>query len=219
MSPAVPTPANDYLAARFKKIEADITALATTQNQYVLDNNSIMRVKVGWHQADNTYGVSIFDPSGNRRVALGQLPNGDHGIELIDVAGNKQELLPAVDDYVGTTLPTTSGTPVGLSGSPFVNITIGASGDCEITAGAFVGYPTAGSANAYLLIDGGTAYSIFGGSGAGAGAGNLQSTRRISTWIPAIFPLAPGGHSFTMAYAATGGTGNFSANYLKVQPL
>ena len=69
MSPAVPTPANDYLAARFKKIEADITALATTQNQYVLDNNSIMRVKVGWHQADNTYGVTIFDPSGARRVS------------------------------------------------------------------------------------------------------------------------------------------------------
>jgi uncharacterized membrane protein YjjB (DUF3815 family) len=42
---------------------------------------------------------------------------------------------------------------------------------------------------------------------------------RISTWLPAIFPLAPGGHSFTLAYAATGGTGNFSANYLKVQPL
>ena len=73
--------------------------------------------------------------------------------------------------------------------------------------------------NAYLIIDGGTSYSIFGGSGSSAAAGNLQSTRRISTWLPTIFPLAPGGHSFTMAYAATGGTGNFSANYLKVQPL
>ena len=41
--PAVPPHSNDHLAARFKKIEADITALATQQNQYVLDNNSIMR--------------------------------------------------------------------------------------------------------------------------------------------------------------------------------
>src|ERR1039457_7545445 len=106
MSPAVSPPSNDYLAGRFKKIEDDIRALATQQNQYVLDGNSTMRVKVGWHQADNSYGVSNFDPSGNRRVALGQLPNGDHGIELIDVAGNKQELFPAADDYVGTTLST-----------------------------------------------------------------------------------------------------------------
>jgi hypothetical protein len=219
MSPAVVGPSGDYLMSLLNGLRRDIDATAKQQNQYVLDNNSVMRVKVGWHDVDNSYGVSIFDPSGNRRVVLGQLPNGDHGIELIDVAGNKQELLPARDDYVDTTLSTTSGTPVGLSGSPFVNITIGASGDCEITAGAFVGYPTAGSALAYLLVDGGTAYSIFGGSGSSAAAGNLQSTRRISTWIPAIFPLAPGGHSFTMAYVATGGTGNFSANYLKVQPL
>jgi hypothetical protein len=47
----------------------------------------------------------------------------------------------------------------------------------------------------------------------------LQSTRRISSWLPALFPLAAGSHTFTMQYAATGGTGNFSANYLKVQPL
>jgi hypothetical protein len=31
--------------------------------------------------------------------------------------------------------------------------------------------------------------------------------------------LSPGPHTFTMQYAATGGTGDFSANYLKVQPL
>ena len=218
MSPAVPTPANDYLAARFKKIEADITALATTQNQYVLDNNSIMRVKVGWHQADNTYGVSIFDPSGNRRVVLGQLVNGDHGIELIDLSGNTQELLPSRDDYAGPTLSTTSATPVGLSGSPFVNINLGASGDCEITAGVFVGCAANDTANAYLVIDGGTPQSIFGLGSTAASAGNVQSTRRISTWLNTT--LTPNvGHSFTMAYAPTSGTENSSANYLKVQPL
>jgi opacity protein-like surface antigen len=120
---------------------------------------------------------------------------------------------------VSTTLSTTSGTPVGLGGSPTVTVNIGASGDCEITAGAFVGYPTAGSANAYLTVDFNGPYSIFGGSGSSAGAGNLQSTRRISTWLPAIFPLSPGSHTFGIQYAATGGTGNFSANYLKAQPL
>ena len=43
----------------------------------------------------------------------------------------------------GTTLSTVSGSPVTLGGSPTVTIDIGANGDCEITAGAFVGYPAA----------------------------------------------------------------------------
>ena len=132
MSPGVAPPSGDYLAARFKKIEADITALATTQNQYVLDHNGTQRLALGWQQIDGTYALVAFDASGNRRAMLGSLPNGDHGIELIDAAGTKQELLPAIDDYVGTTLSTTSGTPVGLSGSPFVNITIGANGDWTV---------------------------------------------------------------------------------------
>jgi hypothetical protein len=134
--PSVPPIANDYLKSLLNGLQAQIIALVTTQNQYVLDNNSIVRVQVGWHQTNNSYGVTIFDPSGNRRVVLGQLPNGDHGIELIDLSGNTQELLPSRDDYAGPTLSTTSPPPVGLSGSPFVNINLGASGDCEITAGA-----------------------------------------------------------------------------------
>jgi hypothetical protein len=218
MSPAVSPVSTDWLRSQFTSLQAQITALATTQNQYVIDNTGTMRVSVGWHQADNSYGVTIYDPSGNKRVVLGQLPNGDHGIELYDLTGNSQELLPALDDYAGSTLSTTSGTPVSLSGSPTVTIDTGASGDCEITAGAFVGYPTAGSANAYLLIDGGTPHSIFGMSGSSAGAGNVQSTRRLSTWLGST--IAPdASHTFTMQYEAGGGTGNFSANYLKVQPL
>jgi hypothetical protein len=184
----------------------------------VLDNNSIKRVQIGWDQATNSYGVTIYDPAGNKRVVLGELESGDHGLELYDLTGNSQELLPALDDYAGTTLSTASTSPVSLSGSPTVTIDTGASGDAEITAGAFVGYPTAGSATAYLLIDGGTPHSIFGGSGSSASAGNFQSTRRLSTWLGST--IAPDAtHTFTMQYEAGGGTGNFSANYLKVQPL
>ena len=57
------------------------------------------RVKVGWQDENNTYGVVLFDASGNKRVVLGQLPNGDHGIELIDASGHTQELLPSLDNY------------------------------------------------------------------------------------------------------------------------
>jgi hypothetical protein len=109
-------------------------------------------------------------------------------------------------------------TPVGLSGSPFVNINVGASGDAEITAGAFVGCAANDTANAYLVIDGGTPDSIFGLGSTAASAGNVQSTRRLSTWLGTTLNPAVG-HSFTMAYASTSGTANFSANYLKVQPL
>jgi opacity protein-like surface antigen len=217
--PGVSPTSGSYIKGTLNSLQAQITALATQQNQSVMDNNQITRVKIGWQSDNNTYGVTILDSSGNKRVVLGELPNGDHGIELLDTTGNTQELLPALDDYVSTTLSTTSGTPVTLTGSPTVNIDIGANGDCEITAGAFVGYPTAGSATAYLAVDLHGPYSIFGMSGSSAGAGNVQSTRRISTWIPSIFPLSPGTHAFNMLYEASGGTGNFSANYLKVQPL
>jgi hypothetical protein len=85
---------------------------------------------------------------------------------------------------------------VGLSGSPFVNINLGASGDCEITAGAFVGCAANDTANAYLVIDGGASESIFGLGSTAASAGNVQSTRRISTWLGTT--LTPNvGHSFT----------------------
>jgi hypothetical protein len=97
-------------------------------------------------------------------------------------------------------------------------IDVGASGDAEITAGAFVGCAANDTANAYLVIDGGTPHSIFGLGSTAASAGNVQSTRRLSTWLGST--IAPNvSHSFTMAYASTSGTANFSANYLKVQPL
>jgi hypothetical protein len=54
---------------------------------------------------------------------------------------------------------------------------------------------------------------------AAAAAGNPQSTRRISSWYSSIFPLSVGPHTFNMQYESGSGTANFSANYLKVQPL
>jgi hypothetical protein len=56
-------------------------------------------------------------------------------------------------------------------------------------------------------------------SGSSAGAGNVQVTMRISTWFPALFPLAAGAHTFGFQYSGSAATPTFSANYLKVQPL
>jgi hypothetical protein len=56
-------------------------------------------------------------------------------------------------------------------------------------------------------------------SGSSAGAGNVQVTMRISTWFPALFPLAAGVHTLGFQYSGSAATPTFSANYLKVQPL
>jgi hypothetical protein len=51
------------------------------------------------------------------------------------------------------------------------------------------------------------------------GRRNVQSAKWISTWVPTIFPLSVGPHTFNMQYESSSGTSNCSANYLKVQPL
>jgi hypothetical protein len=99
-----------------------------------------------------------------------------------------------------------------------VTVTIGASGDCEITAGAFADISAAGGAFSYLPIDGGTPESTFGIDCAAGIEANVQTTRRLSTLLSGT--LTPGAHTFTMQYEASGGvTAQFGANYLKVQPL
>ena len=121
-----------------------------------------------------------------------------------------------VDDYVNTTLSTASTTATSVSGSPSVTCVIGASGDFEVTAGAFVDWPANCTGTAYLVIDGTTGpYSIFAGGGAGVGATNTQSTRR---WGPSgqgwsnalsVSLLTPGSHTFTMEYSSSNGTTSF----------
>ena len=160
----------------------------------------------------------VTDGTLAERVKIGTIDGHDSGIRLTDALGNKQVLLPIVSQYVAATKSTTSGSPVVLAGAPSVTVHISNSGECQLTAGAFVGCSAGGSAQAYIVLDGDTAhpYSIFGLQGTAAFAANVQSTREWSTWIGA---LTPGAHTFSMMYSATGGTGNFSANFLAVQPL
>lgn len=162
----------------------------------------------------------VKDANGRTRMKSGLLPNGDFGILLIDAQGNQQELLPAVSDYHDGTLSTASATPVSLVGSPSVTVVIGASGDCKITCGSFIGVGSNASGIVYLQIDGGASTSILELSDAdpsGAAAANVQSTRKYSQWTGGT--LTPGSHTFGLLYSSSSGTSNFSSNWLEVQPI
>ena len=74
--PLVPPTASGWLKGTLNSLQAQITAIATQQNHGVVDSNLTPRIKWGWQQEFNTYGVAIFDSSGNRRTTLGELPTG-----------------------------------------------------------------------------------------------------------------------------------------------
>ena len=138
---------------------------------------------------------------------------------LVDTSGHTQELLPAVDQDVATTLSTTSATPAAISGSPTVTVNIGNGGDCEITAGAFIGSATNNSSTAYLVIDGTNEGSIFGlGSGSSvAGTSRAQGESRRGCPRFIRYPLARAPSRCCLNQDGTAAP--FSANYLKVQPV
>jgi hypothetical protein len=185
----------DWFLGEFNKMRHQIAQVAT-QSQYFFS-----------------------DPQGNLRVKLGLLSNGDYGIQLTDVDGHSVELLPGVDNYHNGTLSTTSTTPVALTGSPTVTCDIAASGNCEVTAGAFVGVDATAEGLMWLTVDGTSVGQIAGvsnGNSAGIG-GNVQSTRNLALWQGS--GLTPGQHAFGLLFSATSGTANFSAIYLKVQPV
>jgi hypothetical protein len=177
-----------------------------------------MRHQIGQIATQSQYFFS--DPQGNLRVKLGLLQNGDYGILLTDLDGNMQELLPGVDAYHNGTLSTTSTTPVALTGSPTVTCDIAASGDCEVTVGAFIGILGSSEGLVYLVVDGGTPTQILAVSNSNTAgiAINSQSIRKWISWQGS--GLTPGAHTFSLAYESqSGSSANFSAIFLKVQPV
>jgi hypothetical protein len=216
--PPVNRSAGDYLLNKLKTMEAQIGDLQRQQNWGILDGSLHRRIFCGL-QEDGKYSLQVFDNASRMRVALGELPGtDDYGLSVVDVHGNTEELLPAVADYVDTSLTITSTTPSAVSGSPTVTVVIGASGDCKITAGAYIGVPSGDTGIAYLVVDGDTPWTIFNLGGTGAAA-NVQSTRRWKSWRGS--GLTPNtAHTFTMHYASVDGSPvTFAANYLEVQPI
>jgi hypothetical protein len=82
--PLVPPTASAWLKRTLNSLQAQITAIATQQNHGVVDSNLTPRIKWGWQQEFNTYGIAIFDSSGNRWTTLRELPDGNHGVAIYD---------------------------------------------------------------------------------------------------------------------------------------
>jgi hypothetical protein len=116
MSPAVAPPSGDWLPAKFRKIEADIKALATQQN------------------------FTFTDSGGHTRAQVGQLPDEDFGVAIYSPAndGTYAELLPPFSQYAAPAVTATSTSYAALAGSPSVTATLGAHGDAIISVSAFI---------------------------------------------------------------------------------
>jgi hypothetical protein len=130
---------------------------------------------------------------GNIRAILGELSNGDHGIELFDLQAKRKSFC-----RVGTTMLAPLPKDICVSGGPnriiVPHINLGASGDAEITTGAFDGCAGNGTPMRISSSTVASPGSIFGLASTAASAGNAQSTRRISsslgtTLTPKVGPL------------------------------
>jgi hypothetical protein len=194
--PGVNGPSSEYLVSQLQGIQSQLTALAQQSSYVVVDQNLKLRVVVGL------------------------LPSGDFGILLQDPAGNTQELLPALSSYVNGTLSTTSSTAASIAGSPSITANIGASGDCELTVAAYINVPAGALGTVFIVADGGAAWSLTALDNFNGSAALSASVCGMVKWKQRTAgSLTPGSHAFTLKYATTAGTANFSQNYFKVQPV
>ena len=199
--PGVNAPSGDYFTTQLQNLRQEIDALASQQT---------------WRATDKT---------GLVRTTGGLLPNGDFGILLTDAAGNQQELLPAVSQYVSSLLSTTSSSYATIGGSPAVTVTIGASGDCNVTTSCSINVPTGGGQGGVsITANGGTnTYQVlqFGYPTVAGGnvniAGSVSSTIRWSQLTGST--LSPGSHTFGLYYISPSGTTSYGLNFLSVQPI
>ena len=173
----------------------------------------------------------MYDGSGNERVRLGLLANGDYGLQVIDVAGNSEEILPAVAQNVDTSINITSTTYVASSG-PSVTATVGASGKVRLDASAYINPATGpvGSSNQEtggvvgLYIDGAFLKDVLSFdtfvNDPGATSILINGYSNSST-IRILTALSAGSHTFELRYKTINATNgcNFAARSLIVTPI
>jgi hypothetical protein len=116
VSPSVPPPSGDWLAAKFKKIEADITALATQQN-FVFTNAA---------------GVTQMSISGNSGITV---PGS--GGPLVDNTAAALQSTASVPFVTLTGGPTVAAT-IGASGSALIRIGAVITPGASVTAAVVV---------------------------------------------------------------------------------
>jgi len=216
-------PLADQWAGNQQDLHRRIRALETQQNSYVtdIDGNVIMQSGyiAGTYPAQ--HGTLVSDDSGNVRLQLGTLPDGDFGLAYFTPGTSiYQTLWPLVSDYADATISTESTSWTALAGSPTVTAVLGASGDAMVTVSAFIGMGVADSTCSIgLAVDGGSPEQWVALSSASTVGVNATTVRQLSK--SGIGALTKGPHTFTLQYMTTDGSAdaNFSAQCLVVEPI
>jgi hypothetical protein len=204
--PPVNIPSSDYLIQQINLMQQQIQALQTQQQYVMVDKNGILRLQ------------------------LGLLQNGDYGILMQDVSGNKQELLPAVSSYKASALTLTGFGPSALTDAPSVTCNIGASGNAKITLSSQIALPnSSGSISAFVLLQIDSGATFYGATGLNI---NQSASVQLGGSVCSVFtildvtggsPLAEGSHTFSLIFeAASSSSSNntfFSETFLEVQPI
>ena len=198
---------------RLKALEARSRVLQNG-SLVVQDINGNNRAVYG-QLSDGTYGLQVFDNTHAERVRIGQLASGDYGIQVTDTAGNTEEILPQVAQYVSTGIVVTSQTYI-QNGGPAVTAVVGASGKVGVDSSAFVAANAANvGAWVALFVDGAHNTDL---TEVDSAAGQITVSFG-STII--LTGLSAGSHTFELYYKWTSasGTANFSNRSLVVTPL
>lgn len=168
-------------------------------------------------------GLSVFDPTGTKQVQLGEIATSPvlYGLAVLDPTHSFLQRVGGISAAVANGLQTTSSTTyVTFSDDPVVVVTIGPSGQAEVTYGAHFG--TGGDndeGRAALTIDGAmaSASEFIDVSCSGAGIGVASSVSKTSV----IAGLTPGSHTFSLQYFCLTGVHGIGVRqrFVAVNPL
>lgn len=170
-------------------------------------------------------GLTQYDSTGHTRVQMGELPDGDYGLQVTDpTTGVKTEFLPVYETQIETTLTVTSPlTAWSTHGGPSVKATVGASGKSLITLGGWCstgGGVTGRGAFIGCGVDGGSPPSGAGQPNPGVVlSGTTPGGIGMMTGLSFILTTTPGEHTFTVWYFAQKKGARFSSRFLQVRPL
>lgn len=151
-------------------------------------------------------GLTVNDSSGNTRVQLGALPNGDYGLEITDAAGLAQVVNPLYAQTGASSTTLAEATSWSSFSFPTLTAPIGPSGKALIMVGAWLQSPSGGSIALGLEVNGvaptyGSIYSDISGKGSFG-------------YMYVAAGLPQGSITFTLVYQ----TGSVSGNYTIESP-
>jgi hypothetical protein len=213
----------DQLRRRVQQLESTRNFVSKDGTFTVYDSNGKPILVMG-KQSDGKYGLSVFDASGTRQNRVGELSSG-YGIEALNPAG----VPVALDDLafsmaaarVDTSETKAAGGGFGdlATAGPSVTVDIGPLGRALVHITCGITTPSGGQGKAGYAVSGASsiAADAFSAVIVGGEPGQTAINQCGSTYL--VTGLSAGSNTFTMKYAATGGTITFYARTIAVQPF